>query len=122
MWDWSDRLGGNYPLEKAIAYTDPFYAECRAYGRIKEAADRGEIREKIATKCHGYIFLDGDAQRWLEGQGIDLGTESVPDDLLPIMGGAGRPRAIIVKDFEVAGPDLDEQTPQRIRKSFRSVW
>ncbi|KAI1111772.1 kinetochore Sim4 complex subunit FTA2-domain-containing protein [Nemania sp. NC0429] len=120
-YDWSDRLGEDYPLSKAIGYTDPFYAECRAYGRIQEARDKGEITEKIATKCHGYLFLDADAQRWLENEGIDLGTENVDDELLSILGGAGRPRAI-VKDFEAAGPDLDKQTPQQIRRIFRRVW
>ncbi|KAI0537761.1 kinetochore Sim4 complex subunit FTA2-domain-containing protein [Xylaria digitata] len=116
---WS-QLGEEYPLEKAIAYTDPFYAECRAYGRIQEAADKGEIRGKIATKCHGYIFLDAEARRWLEDQGIDLGTEILNNELMPIVGGARQPRAI-VKDFETAGPNLNKQTPQQIRKSFRSV-
>ncbi|KAI0874570.1 kinetochore Sim4 complex subunit FTA2-domain-containing protein [Hypoxylon argillaceum] len=117
---WSDLLGEEYPIEKAMVYTDPFYAECRAYGRIQEQADQGEVREKVATKCHGYMFLDEEAQRWLEGEGIDLGAESLTDELLPIIGGAGRPRAI-VKEFEIAGPDLDEQTPQQIRKSYRSI-
>ncbi|KAI1355101.1 kinetochore Sim4 complex subunit FTA2-domain-containing protein [Xylaria sp. FL0043] len=121
IWNWRDRLGEEYPLEKAIVYTDPFYAECRAYGRIQEAMDKGEIRGKIATKCHGYTFLNADTQRWLEDQGIDLGTERLNDELLPIVGGAGRPRAI-VKDFEIAGPALSYQTPQQIRKSFRNVW
>lgn len=119
--DWSDRLGEEYPLKKTVAYTDPFYAECRAYGRIKEAEDKGEIREKVATKCHGYIFLNAHAQRWLEDEGIHLGTENLTDELLPIVGGAGRPRAI-VKDFEIAGPDLSIQTPQQIRRIFRRVW
>ncbi|KAJ2986733.1 hypothetical protein NUW58_g4888 [Xylaria curta] len=120
-WDWSGRLGENYPLEKAIAHADPFYAECRAYGRIKEAVDKGEIREKIAVNCHGYIFLNADAQKWLDDQGFDLGAETLDSKLFPIVGGAGKPRAII-KDFEIAGPDVDKQTPQQIRKSFRRVW
>ncbi|KAI1123663.1 kinetochore Sim4 complex subunit FTA2-domain-containing protein [Nemania abortiva] len=120
-WDWGNLLGNEYPLEKAIFYTDPFYAECRAYGRIKEATDRGEVTGKIATKCRGYIFLNADDQRWLENEGIDLGTEILSDELLPIVGGAGRPRAI-VKDFEIAGTDFDKQTPQQIRSSFRNVW
>ncbi|KAI1427510.1 kinetochore Sim4 complex subunit FTA2-domain-containing protein [Xylaria sp. FL1777] len=118
---WNDRLGENYPVEKVMAYTDPFYAECRAYGRIKEAVDKGEVREKIAVNCHGYLFLGADDQRWLEDQGIYLGTERLNDELLPIIAGAGKPRAL-VKDFEIAGPELNKQTPQQIRKIFRRVW
>ncbi|KAI0095527.1 kinetochore Sim4 complex subunit FTA2-domain-containing protein [Nemania sp. FL0031] len=119
-WEAGSELGEDYPLEKAIAYTDPFYAECRAYGRIKEAEDKGEVREKLATKCHGYIFLDKDAQNWLEGEGIDLGTEWLNDEVVSIIAGGGRPRAL-VKDFESAGPGLDEQTEQQIRTIFRRV-
>ncbi|GAP93410.2 hypothetical protein SAMD00023353_12500040 [Rosellinia necatrix] len=116
-----NQLGEDYPLEKALFYTDPFYAECRAYGRIKEATDKGEITGKIATKCHGYIFLGAKDQRWLEDQGINLGTENLNDELLPIIGGAGKPRAI-VKDFEIAGPSLNARAPQQIRKMFRNIW
>ncbi|KAH8165565.1 hypothetical protein CIB48_g2713 [Xylaria polymorpha] len=121
LWDCSNILGEEYPLEKAVFYTDPFYVECRAYGRIKEAMDQGEIKGKIATKCHEYIFLGPDAQKWLEDEGIDLGTENLNEELLPITGGARQPR-VIVKDFEIAGPDVDKQTPQQIRKCFRNVW
>ncbi|KAI0545829.1 kinetochore Sim4 complex subunit FTA2-domain-containing protein [Xylaria curta] len=115
------QLRETYPLEKLIVYTDPFYAECRAYGRINEAVDRGEIREKIAAKCHGYIFLNADDEKWLTSHGIDLGIEILNDELRQIVGGGGKPRAI-VKDFEIAGPDLEKQTPQQIRRSFRSIW
>lgn len=83
--------------------------------------DQGEIKGKIATKCHEYIFLGPDAQKWLEDEGIDLGTENLNEELLPITGGARQPR-VIVKDFEIAGPDVDKQTPQQIRKCFRNVW
>ncbi|KAI1739228.1 kinetochore Sim4 complex subunit FTA2-domain-containing protein [Xylaria scruposa] len=121
IWELPSRLREAYPLEKLMVYTDPFYAECRAYGRIKEAVDRGEIREKIAAKCHGYIFLNSIDEKWLINHGIDLGTKILDDQLRQIVGGAGKPRAI-VKDFEIAGPDLDEQTPQQIRRSFRSIW
>ncbi|KAJ3578579.1 hypothetical protein NPX13_g1990 [Xylaria arbuscula] len=119
-WSWGRRLDEDYPIEKAIYYTDPFYAECRAYGRIKEAAGKGEIRGKIAAKCHGYLFLNTDAQRWLRTNGYDLGAGYFSDDLLAMQGGFGRPRAI-VKDLEIEGPGVADQTPQQIRKSFWAV-
>ena len=34
-------------------YSEPFYAECRAFGRIQEAG-----QEAIANKCYGYVLLD----------------------------------------------------------------
>lgn len=34
-------------------YIDPFFAECRAFGRLQETG-----HEDLAIKCHGYIMLD----------------------------------------------------------------
>ncbi|KAH8761543.1 hypothetical protein F5883DRAFT_562153 [Diaporthe sp. PMI_573] len=33
MYYWRVYLGSSTPLKKMIYYTDPFFAECRAYGR-----------------------------------------------------------------------------------------
>lgn len=35
------------------AHTDPFYNECRAYGRLEEA----KLNGKWAIRCHGYVML-----------------------------------------------------------------
>ena len=35
------------------AHADPFYNECRAYGRLREAGLDG----KVAVRCHGYTTL-----------------------------------------------------------------
>lgn len=34
-------------------YVDPFYAECRAYGRFHETG-----HDELALKCYGYVLLD----------------------------------------------------------------
>ncbi|KAM4055608.1 kinetochore sim4 complex subunit FTA2 domain-containing protein [Hirsutella rhossiliensis] len=33
----------------------PFYSECRAYGRIKQAQDRRLLPHQVAVPCHGFI-------------------------------------------------------------------
>ena len=40
-------------LEKYIAHTDPFYAECRAYGCIEDNKQNG----KIAVRCYGFMAV-----------------------------------------------------------------
>jgi hypothetical protein len=40
-------------IQAAGPYSEPFNAECRAYGRLKEAH-----REELSVKCFGYILLD----------------------------------------------------------------
>ncbi|KAI0866636.1 kinetochore Sim4 complex subunit FTA2-domain-containing protein [Xylaria cubensis] len=43
-----------WPTDHLVRYSlDPFYAECRAFGRLEEEGKNGSI----AVQCHGYIFL-----------------------------------------------------------------
>jgi hypothetical protein len=41
-------------------YSEPFYAECRAYGRLQESG-----YEELSVKCFGYVLLDEDHERAL---------------------------------------------------------
>ena len=95
---WGPLLGDDYPLENVLFYTDPFFAECRAYGRIQEGQKEKRSREKLAVKCHGYIFLSKKDEKYLQEQGIDLGSHLLDNKLRRATGGQGRIRAI-VKDL-----------------------
>ncbi|XP_044719667.1 kinetochore sim4 complex subunit FTA2 domain-containing protein [Hirsutella rhossiliensis] len=46
----------------------PFYSECRAYGRIKQAQDRRLLPHQVAVPCHGYIRLEEKDIRKLEDE------------------------------------------------------
>lgn len=48
-------------IDSIIAQYDPFNAECRAYGRLKEAG-----REDLAIRCFGYILLTSDQEALIE--------------------------------------------------------
>jgi len=39
--------------KELVHHKDPFYSECRAFGRLKEAR-----REDLAVHCYGYIVVD----------------------------------------------------------------
>lgn len=105
------------PLKEAIWYTDPFYAECRAYGRIREGLESGLVTEQTAVKCYGYLLLNKHDARWLKNEGIDLDYELLDHELREALGGDTRVRAI-VKQFE---KDTTEVHAGNIRKAWRSV-
>lgn len=58
-------------FESLKHYTDPFFNECRVYGRLKRAD-----KEHLAIDCYGYVMF---SSAYLEGKGIDLGTSSTSD-------------------------------------------
>ncbi|KAJ8128104.1 hypothetical protein O1611_g5536 [Lasiodiplodia mahajangana] len=107
------------PLKEAIWYTDPFYAECRAYGRIQEAFKSGLVKEQMAVKCYGYLHLNKKNTNWLrEGEGIDLDHQLLDPELCEALDGDTRVRAI-VKQFENGPTNIHAGN---IRRAWRSVY
>ncbi|KAI1273104.1 kinetochore Sim4 complex subunit FTA2-domain-containing protein [Xylaria sp. FL0933] len=105
------------PLNEGIWYTDPFYAECRAYGRIQEGFESRLVKEQTAVKCYGYLLLNTNDSRWLRKEGFDLKQHLLDSELREALGGDTRVRAI-VKHFE--------KTPVKVhagnvRRAWRSV-
>ncbi|KAI1122514.1 kinetochore Sim4 complex subunit FTA2-domain-containing protein [Nemania abortiva] len=118
----NSRLRNELPMKKAIFYTDPFYAECRAYGRIEDGrVDRRSrtprIRQKIAVKCYGYLLLSIRDERWLIEQGHDLNADVLDSDVREAMEGDTRVRAI-VKHLETGPKSLHAGN---IRRAWKGV-
>ncbi|VUC31500.1 unnamed protein product [Clonostachys rosea] len=95
---WGPLIGRDTPLNIVSYYNDPFYNECRAYGRIHEAAKSKRYKSRVtdaAVTCHGFMFLGVKDQKILEDLGIDLELDKV--DPLYQQGTAGgfKPRAIV---------------------------
>lgn len=105
------------PLREGIWYTDPFYAECRAYGRIREGLESRLVTEQIAVKCYGYLLLNKNDARWLRNEGIDLGHQLLDQELREALDGDTRVRAI-VKRFEKNTAPIHAGN---IRKAWRGV-
>ncbi|GAP91407.1 hypothetical protein SAMD00023353_6300530 [Rosellinia necatrix] len=120
----SDPLYPNSPLEdlplkEALKYTDPFYAECRAYGRIRDGRVVKNSRSRraqlhAAVRCYGYLLLrDNDADEFNK-LGHDLETNVLDPKLRKALGGDTRIRAI-VKHFD--------DGPREINKgNIRQAW
>ncbi|KAI1159542.1 kinetochore Sim4 complex subunit FTA2-domain-containing protein [Nemania serpens] len=101
-------------------YTDPFFAECRAYGRIKEARITRGIKEKLAVRCHGYLFLTKRDVRQLERDGVDLGSGSISKELRPPLFDTTLVRAI-VKDFESRPSGLNSRNVRQALRRLRRL-
>ncbi len=61
--------------ELVRAHRDPFYNECRAYGRINEAGLNG----KVAVHCFGFLILPAAKEAYFE-QKFDITSWDRPDD------------------------------------------
>lgn len=96
-------------------HTDPFYAECRAYGRIKEAQSKGTLKQTIVTPCHGFLIVKDQDKQLLEERGIDLGAEY---EFLQRTGEDGHVRAI-VKDLAPPKSGVDASSLPKILRDIR---
>ncbi|KAI3325369.1 kinetochore Sim4 complex subunit FTA2-domain-containing protein [Xylariaceae sp. AK1471] len=69
-------------------HLDPFFAECRAFGRLtKERKDH-----ELAIRCHGYVFLSMSVERRIEEQFGVLDWNRAPED-------NNQPLRAIVKNY-----------------------
>ena len=74
------------------AHKDPFYNECRAYGRLEEA----QLNGKVAIRCHGYLMLPAEIETQLK-RDFKVKYWNRPDYRKPVA--LRRPYQAIVKDF-----------------------
>lgn len=117
---WGPLLEFPVPLKELIQYTDPFYAECRAYGRIQEASKIPGFDTQLAVKCHGYMYLEDEDRNKLECMGFDLGTAVLSDQLREALDGGGRVRAI-VKELAPTQPSITSSHFQAARQDLMKL-
>ncbi|KAI1074296.1 kinetochore Sim4 complex subunit FTA2-domain-containing protein [Whalleya microplaca] len=138
IYDYNWRGFGNFinhenpeGLSALYNYTEPFNAECRAFGRLQEAGC-----EELAVRCYGYVLLDEDHERTMmtqfdfnkwtfNGDIEDSGWIDDEEQRMRYPGKNGRPPPFrcIVKAF---GRSIDEYegdvVPQGLaRQLLRSV-
>ena len=113
-------LDDSVPLSDVIFHTDPFYAECRAYGRINQAQRRSRGKRELAVPCHGYLFLQERDAQILREKGVDLDEDLVDDKLLQANGEDGRVRAI-VKDFIPGDAGVNAGRLREILRDIRAL-
>ncbi|KAI5920152.1 kinetochore Sim4 complex subunit FTA2-domain-containing protein [Camillea tinctor] len=103
-------------------YSEPFSAECRAFGRLKEAG-----HEELAVQCFGYVLLDDEHERALQAQFSDLKLEFTGDmdssdaelrSRYVGKGGKLPPIRGLVKEFGRGEEDLRARNASRILRNI----
>ena len=88
-------MGNDTSPHVAAWYCDPFYAECRAYGRLQAASGKEDWVQKIAVRCYGFMFLQERDAKILRDRKIDLRLEHADMGYQEDAIWACKPRAII---------------------------
>ncbi|CAG9986693.1 unnamed protein product [Clonostachys byssicola] len=70
-WWWGTHVDDLTP-QIAAYYEDPFYNECRAYGRIRKPLRGKRKLSDAAVACHGFLFLSDRDRQYLEDNEYDL--------------------------------------------------
>ncbi|KAF2965091.1 hypothetical protein GQX73_g8476 [Xylaria multiplex] len=87
---WPTILGKDHLLKDNVVrhHLDPFYAECRAFGRLIE----NNKDDKLAVRCYGYVFLPHTVEHQIERQfGISDWNRKAEDN--------GSQLRAIIKDY-----------------------
>lgn len=94
-------------------YLDPFYNECRAYGRLVEK----KLNGKVAVRCYGYLMLSAQYEEDLEQQfGIEDWNRTNEEKKLPFS--KRYPLKAIVKEFV---PEDTVWKPRLVGKVLRDL-
>lgn len=69
---WEPLLGEDAPLVEVGLFSDPFYNECRAYGKMQDTVMASQRSSRIAVPCHGYMLLRQKDVGILRRRGVNL--------------------------------------------------
>lgn len=94
-------------IETIRFHSDPFYNECRAYGRLIDCGING----KVAVRCHGYLDIPAAREKEL-AQRFDVYKWERHTDSEEL------PLRAIVKDLVQDHNPLDERVLGRMRKDL----
>ena len=100
-------------IETVRFHCDPFFNECRAYGRLIEA----DVNGKIAVRCHGYLTIPAAKEKDLAQRfDVDAWDRPAGDSYLPVA--KRQPLRAIVKDLAEVDRPLTEENLIRMRKDL----
>ncbi|KAI9148965.1 hypothetical protein HJFPF1_11009 [Paramyrothecium foliicola] len=115
---WGPLLGSDTSLHIAAYYNDPFYNECRAYGKIRALAREKRHESRIVVPCFGYMFLRPRDEQILRDRNVDLGLKNVDLEYQKGTIGGCRARAI-VKDIRSEDHGVHKRNISSILKGIR---
>ena len=104
--------------EEIEGQADPFYAQCRAFGRINESIKRGR-KKPIAVGCHGFLSIPADEEEFFAKR-FNIVDWDQPGDWFS--GPAQRqPFRAIVKDLVFEDAEVTEKTIQTMRTDLKAL-
>lgn len=101
------------PIETIRLQTDPFYNECRAYGRLIEC----DVNGKVAVRCHGHIAIPAAREEELNRR-FEVYAWDRPEDDSELSVSKRQPFRAIVKDLIEDDRPLNEKKLIRMRKDL----
>lgn len=104
------------PIETIRFHTDPFYNECRAYGRLIE----WDINGKVAVRCQGHMTIPAAREEEL-GRRFDVYAWDRPKDDSKLSVSKRQPFRAIVKDLIEDDRPLNEKKLLKMRKDLLKV-
>lgn len=98
------------------AHSDPFYNECRAYGRLEET----KLNGKVAVCCHGYIPISADKEAQLERE-FGVGDWNRPGDEYDKPASQRQPFRAIVKDLVLKDIPLTARVADKMLRDLKRI-
>ena len=99
------------------AHSDPFYYECRVYGRLEEK----ELNGKVAVRCHGYnIPISADKEAQLERE-FGVGDWDRPGDEYDKPVSQRQPFRAIVKDLILKDIPLTAKVADKMLTDLKRI-
>lgn len=104
------------PDDLLQAHTDPFYNECRAYGRLEEQSLNG----KIAVRCHGYVTIPAEKEERLR-RNFKIWDWDRPGSEYDKPPSKRQPFRAIVKDLVVEDVPLTAKVADKILRDMKKM-
>lgn len=117
---WEPLFDDDPPLEEISYHTDPFFAECRAYGRIHEGIKKSKRNAQIAVTCHGFLLLTADDEQELYDRGVKLGLDDIDVSFQQRLEGGCRVRAII-KELAVGSSGVNKKSAASVLNNIKAM-
>ncbi len=105
-----------FPPALTRDHSDPFFSECRAYGRLIEK----NINGKVAVQCYGYLMIAADREDELKER-FWVTTWNRPDEEDSKPASKREPFRAVVKDLVTEDVPLTAKTAKKMLLDLRKM-
>lgn len=104
------------PDDVLHAHMDPFYNECRAYGRLVESDNNGNI----AVRCYGHLSIAAEKEEEF-GRRFEIGDWNRPDEDDVRLVSTRQPFRAIVKEMIQEDAPLNSKKVKKMLKDLKRL-